>query len=147
MSRIRNAGGFIGTNFRVNGVLAISRALGDHILKDRNVVSAEPHCVTVLLLPQSHKNSTDGDYLLLLACDGVWDVVSDKEAVDFVLDFIRNHKSLPEYRFGGAGTQGQEAVGSGMSDTDIDGEPRWSKCAGASEAGASDSDEEVDWNR
>lgn len=31
--RITDAGGFIGRNKRVNGVLAISRALGDHMLK------------------------------------------------------------------------------------------------------------------
>jgi serine/threonine protein phosphatase PrpC len=30
--RIREAGGFIGRNKRVNGVLAISRALGDHMV-------------------------------------------------------------------------------------------------------------------
>jgi serine/threonine protein phosphatase PrpC len=30
--RIRDAGGFIGRNKRVNGVLAISRALGDHMV-------------------------------------------------------------------------------------------------------------------
>ena len=31
--RIREAGGFIGRNKRVNGVLAISRALGDHMVR------------------------------------------------------------------------------------------------------------------
>ncbi len=31
--RIRDAGGFIGRNKRVNGVLAISRALGDHMVR------------------------------------------------------------------------------------------------------------------
>lgn len=42
--RITDAGGFIGRNKRVNGVLAISRALGDHMLKENTaVVSAEPY--------------------------------------------------------------------------------------------------------
>ncbi len=41
--RITDAGGFIGRNKRVNGVLAISRALGDHMLKENEVVSAEPY--------------------------------------------------------------------------------------------------------
>ena len=32
--RIRDAGGFIGRNKRVNGVLASSRALGDHMVRE-----------------------------------------------------------------------------------------------------------------
>ncbi len=54
---------YIGRNQRVNGVLAISRALGDHMLKDNNVVSAEPYCLSTCLEEQ--------DRFLLLACDGV----------------------------------------------------------------------------
>jgi protein phosphatase PTC1 len=62
--RITEAGGFIGRNKRVNGVLAISRALGDHMLKENDVVSAEPYvCDTEL---------TNEDTFVLLACDGVW---------------------------------------------------------------------------
>lgn len=74
--RITDAGGFIGRNKRVNGVLAITRALGDHMLKENDVVSAVPHTVETELLPT--------DNMLLLACDGVWDVISDQEAVDLL---------------------------------------------------------------
>lgn len=79
--RITDAGGFIGRNKRVNGVLAITRALGDHMLKENDVVSAEPYCVATEILPE--------DTLLLLACDGVWDVMTDQEAVDFVAGRLR----------------------------------------------------------
>lgn len=34
---------------RVNGVLAISRALGDHMLKEKDIVSAAPFCATTTL--------------------------------------------------------------------------------------------------
>lgn len=40
VARVKDAGGFIAGN-RVNGVLAVSRALGDHVLKPS--VSAVPH--------------------------------------------------------------------------------------------------------
>lgn len=75
--RITDAGGFIGRGNRVNGVLAISRALGDHMLKENDVVTAAPFCNSIEITPQ--------DTHLLLACDGVWDVVTDQEAADFVL--------------------------------------------------------------
>jgi len=61
----------------VNGVLAISRALGDHMLKENDVVTAIPYCSDTPL--------TNDDTYLLLACDGVWDVLSDQEAVDFIV--------------------------------------------------------------
>eukprot|EP00808_Paulinella_micropora_P015369 g57233.t1 len=76
-TRIKNAGGYV-RGKRVNGVLAVSRALGDHLmLKDNGVVSAEPHvCATEI---------TNQDSFLLMACDGVWDVVSNQDAVNFML--------------------------------------------------------------
>lgn len=89
--RITDAGGFIGRNKRVNGVLAISRALGDHMLKENDVVSAVPYTRETFL--------TEGDSHLILACDGVWDVLSDQEATDLVLDKIR--KNIAEVEKGG----------------------------------------------
>lgn len=80
--RITEAGGFIGRNRRVNGVLAISRALGDHMLKENDVVTAKPYCITTQL--------TDEDSFLILACDGVWDVMTDQEAADFVVEKVNN---------------------------------------------------------
>lgn len=90
--RITDAGGFIGRNKRVNGVLAISRALGDHMLKENDVVSAVPFTSETFL--------NDDDSHLILACDGVWDVLSDQEAVDLVLRKVAEQREEKEKETG-----------------------------------------------
>ncbi|KAL9071890.1 MAG: hypothetical protein Q9157_005316 [Trypethelium eluteriae] len=72
--RIANAGGLI-LNNRVNGVLAVTRALGDSYMKD--LVTGHPYTTETVIQP-------DIDEFLILACDGLWDVCSDQEAVDLV---------------------------------------------------------------
>lgn len=59
--RITNAGGLI-LNNRVNGVLAVTRALGDSYMKD--LVTGHPYTTETVILP-------DEDEFLILACDGV----------------------------------------------------------------------------
>jgi protein phosphatase PTC1 len=71
--RITDSGGFI-TNDRVNAMLGVSRALGDHLLK--KWVISTPYFV--------ESNMSEGDSMLILACDGVWDVIEDQEAIDIV---------------------------------------------------------------
>lgn len=77
--RIQEAGGFVSFNgvWRVGGVLATSRALGDYPLKDRKLLIAEPDILTFdlkQLQPQ----------FLILATDGLWDSFGNQEAVDFI---------------------------------------------------------------
>ena len=59
--RITNAGGLI-LNNRVNGVLAVTRALGDTYMKD--LVTGHPYTTETVIQP-------DIDEFLILACDGV----------------------------------------------------------------------------
>jgi protein phosphatase PTC1 len=59
--RISNAGGLI-LNNRVNGVLAVTRALGDAYLKD--LVTGHPYTTETVIQP-------DADEFIILACDGV----------------------------------------------------------------------------
>lgn len=73
--RIKAAGGFVFMN-RVNGMLAVTRSLGDRAMKD--FVSGEPYTTETVL--------EDGDTHIILACDGVWDVISDDKAVEIVLE-------------------------------------------------------------
>jgi protein phosphatase 2C len=71
-ARVEAAGGQIlfWNGVRVMGVLAVSRAIGDHCL--RPYVIAEPEVTILVRRPD--------DELLLLASDGLWDVLSNQEA-------------------------------------------------------------------
>ncbi|KAI3460529.1 hypothetical protein Pfo_017192 [Paulownia fortunei] len=75
--RIEQAGGFIiwaGT-WRVGGVLAVSRAFGDKLL--RPYVVAEP---------EIQEEEIDGVEFIIIASDGLWNVLSNKDAVNVVQD-------------------------------------------------------------
>merc|ERR1719223_1642538 len=82
--RVIEAGGHI-INDRVNGMLAMTRALGDHLLKmpilPNDVVSNVPDITSTDLTAQ--------DTFVILACDGVWDVISDQQAVELVVESMR----------------------------------------------------------
>lgn len=77
--RVLEAGGHI-VNNRVNGLLAMTRALGDNLLKmpnlARDVICNVPDITCTEL--------TKEDTFVVLACDGVWDVMNDQEVVDIV---------------------------------------------------------------
>uniref|UniRef100_A0A8C5ETF1 protein-serine/threonine phosphatase n=1 Tax=Gouania willdenowi TaxID=441366 RepID=A0A8C5ETF1_GOUWI len=80
--RIQNAGGSV-TLQRVNGSLAVSRALGDFDFKEvewrpqtEQLVSPEPEVCEVERTPE--------DEFLILACDGVWDAIGNEELCSFV---------------------------------------------------------------
>jgi serine/threonine protein phosphatase PrpC len=75
--RIKDAGGFV-IKSRVLGILAVSRSFGDHGMKD--FVTANPHVSEIDL-----NNNGDCPFLIL-ACDGVWDVLTDKDAADLILN-------------------------------------------------------------
>lgn len=59
--RISNAGGLI-LNNRVNGVLAVTRALGDAYMKD--LVTGHPYTTETVIQPET-------DEFIIIACDGV----------------------------------------------------------------------------
>lgn len=65
--------------WRVAGILATSRALGDYPLKDKRLVVADPDILTFDLA--DHKPQ-----FLILASDGLWDAFSNEEAVAFIKD-------------------------------------------------------------
>jgi protein phosphatase 1L len=77
--RIREAGGAVLFNgvWRVQGVLAVSRAIGDRMLKQFVTARPEVRLWTV--------NSAQ-DAFLVLATDGLWDVVTHAEAAQACLD-------------------------------------------------------------
>lgn len=55
--------------------LAVSRAFGDHCLKDFGLISVPD---------VTQRNITTKDQFVILATDGVWDVISNQEAVKIV---------------------------------------------------------------
>ncbi|KAH6789128.1 Protein phosphatase 2C family protein [Perilla frutescens var. frutescens] len=97
--RIEKAGGFIvwaGT-WRVGGVLAVSRAFGDKLL--RPYVVAEP---------EIQEEEIDGVDFLIIASDGLWNVLSNKDAVNIVQD-IKDAEAASRKLV-------EEAYGKGSSD-------------------------------
>lgn len=77
LERIEAAGGLVievsGT-WRVNGVLAVSRAIGD--VQYKEFVIARPEVQSVVL--------RGADEFVILGSDGLWDYVSDAESVEVV---------------------------------------------------------------
>jgi len=61
---------------KVNGVLGVSRALGNAKIKE--LVICKPHIEHRMI-------EEDMDQFVIIASDGLWDVYSSQEAVDFVL--------------------------------------------------------------
>ena len=78
LRRISDAGLTVKDN-RVDGILAVSRSLGDFRFKQNAEKPAETQAVTALADVHIHARS-DKEVLLLMACDGIWDVLSHSEA-------------------------------------------------------------------
>lgn len=76
--RIKSVGGLIVMN-RVGGVLAVTRAFGDHALRDSGL-TAVPHIIKYTLKPF--------DKFLVIASDGVWDEMSDQDAISLCKDDV-----------------------------------------------------------
>jgi serine/threonine protein phosphatase PrpC len=94
-TRIQNAGGFVTMEGRVNGNLNLSRSLGDlkykqvkGVPKEGQIISAEPDISLTKLQP--------GDSFFVLACDGVWDIMSNDQIVEFILERLAKGQSLDD---------------------------------------------------
>ncbi|CAL8078880.1 unnamed protein product [Calicophoron daubneyi] len=86
--RISDAGGQVMLS-RVNGSLAVSRSLGDFEYKQvfskgatEQLVSPEPDVFIV-------ERKKDRDQILILACDGIWDVFENDTLATYVLQRLR----------------------------------------------------------
>lgn len=92
--RIQNAGGSVMIQ-RVNGSLAVSRALGDYEYKNvkelgqcEQLVSPEPEITWF--------ERESEDEFLILACDGIWDVMNNEEVCSFVQSRLKVTNNLEE---------------------------------------------------
>ncbi|CAF5079954.1 unnamed protein product [Rotaria sp. Silwood1] len=83
--RIRRAGGRItrvGNDIlRVESQLAMTRALGDYSL-DKNIVTAIPDLI-------QYERDSSAEYIII-ASDGIWDVMSNEQVASFVSQRISN---------------------------------------------------------
>eukprot|EP00741_Cyanophora_paradoxa_P005603 tig00000912_g5431.t1 len=83
ITRIISGGGFVTARGRVNGILAVSRALGDIPLQPH--VSPEPEITETKLV---------GDEILIMGCDGIWDVLSKESGLSIVKSEISNTNEI-----------------------------------------------------
>jgi len=92
-ARIMAASHFVMMN-RVDACLALSRAFGDFIYKDKDLppeqqaVSAFPD-VTV-------RDRDENDLFIVIACDGIWDCLSNSECIKLFSYKISKLKSLED---------------------------------------------------
>lgn len=93
-SRIRAAGGFVEYG-RVNGNLALSRAIGDFEFKSNQSLEPEKQIVTSDPEITVHE-PTEDDEFLVIACDGIWDCLTSQQVVDIVRRLIAEKKELSE---------------------------------------------------
>ncbi|XP_057963588.1 probable protein phosphatase 2C 49 [Malania oleifera] len=86
--RVEELGGYIDDGY-LNGVLSVTRALGDWDMKvpqgsaSTSPLIAEPEFEQVFL--------TEEDEFLIIGCDGIWDVMSSQHAVSLVRRGLRRH--------------------------------------------------------
>ena len=89
LDRIKKAGGTIQQQgvWRING-LAISRSIGDKPLKEmgKGQIIAIPEYTQMQLSPDNH--------FLIMASDGLWDVVDSQEAIDMVKNKLSARSNL-----------------------------------------------------
>ena len=68
---------------RVNGELAMSRALGDYQYKQNEGLGTSEQMVSCYPDISVYVRK-DEDDVMVLACDGIWDVMSNVEAVSYI---------------------------------------------------------------
>lgn len=82
--RILAASGFVKRK-RVDGDLAVSRALGDFCMKQQAAPTQKVICHPDFIC---YPRDLAGDEFMVLACDGVWDVANNDMCADFIQDLL-----------------------------------------------------------
>jgi len=92
--RVIKAGGFVEDN-RVNGVLNLSRSLGDHEYKQDKKLKPEQQLIISLPDVRVEKQTHDSDFMLI-ACDGIWECWESQKVVDFIYSKINSSVKLSQ---------------------------------------------------
>jgi protein phosphatase 2C family protein 2/3 len=93
-ARIHGAGGYIEFG-RVNGNLALSRALGDFDFKKNYSLTPEQQIITADPDVSVHEITCEDEFLVI-ACDGIWDCLSSQQVVNFIRLNISEGKELTD---------------------------------------------------
>ncbi|XP_061820237.1 protein phosphatase 1G [Nerophis lumbriciformis] len=92
LARIKKAGGKVTMDGRVNGGLNLSRAIGDHFYKRNKVLTPEEQMISAMPDVKVLTLNEDHDFMVI-ACDGIWNVLSSQEVVDFISERIKPDQS------------------------------------------------------
>ena len=92
--RIVNAGGFVEFG-RVNGNLALSRAIGDFEFKQNSNLPPEQQAVTCDPDVIEH-TVTQEDEFFVLACDGIWDCMTNQQVVNYIRQHLAEKTKLED---------------------------------------------------
>lgn len=102
LARITRAGGCIveqktlgPTQYRVNGNLNLSRCIGDLVYKQQSDLPPEEQLICCTPDVKTFRRQADDEFIVL-ACDGVWDVLSSQEVVDFIRPQLARARSAEE---------------------------------------------------
>ena len=93
--RIEEAGGLVYRR-RVNGELAVSRALGDFKFKENKQLKQDAQLVTCDAEIEIIKRDGKTDELIIIGCDGIFDVMENSEIMDFCIKRIPYKRNLEE---------------------------------------------------
>lgn len=93
-ARVRKAGGYI-EDGRVNGQLAITRSIGDFEFKTNPRLPLEGQIITSMPDVKVEQLQPE-DQFLILGCDGIWDVLTSQECVDYVLEKLDDEEPLED---------------------------------------------------
>jgi serine/threonine protein phosphatase PrpC len=89
---------------RVNGTLAITRSIGDANLA--SLLSRDPHVVSMTIdeiRGQCGERRGSLPCFIVLASDGLWDVISNQEAVDMVVKVMESYASTDRVSWNNGG--------------------------------------------
>ena len=88
--RIERANGFVEES-RVNGMLALSRALGDFEYKGNPILKPEDQIITAFPEIIVEKLTNDSEFIVC-ACDGIWDCMTSQATVNWVQENLKKKR-------------------------------------------------------
>ena len=92
--RIEAAGGTVYMK-RVDGDLAVSRTFGDFAYKQRSDLPDSEQKVSNVPDVTRHNRDNTEDEFIILACDGLWDVFTNEDCVNFIRQILINGENNP----------------------------------------------------